>query len=89
MFVWEMVSCRLRLEGWEVWHTTRPDTQGRTYVVHLHRPGVRCEVSEPTLTEAYAAAARRAREACPGSRDGVAGAHFGRGAGWMRTATGF
>jgi hypothetical protein len=89
MFVWEMVSCRLRMEGWELWHTTRPDTQGLIYVVHLHRPGVRCEVSGPTLTETYAAAARRAREIWPGARDGAAGPHFGRGAGWDRVASGF
>jgi hypothetical protein len=89
MYVWEMVSCRLRMEGWEVWHTTRPDTHGLIYVVHLHRPGARCEVSGPTLTESYAEAARRAREAWPGAREGAAGTQFIRGAGWARAALGF
>jgi hypothetical protein len=62
MFVWELVSCRLRAEGWNVWHTTDHDSCGPIYRVHLDRLGTECAVSGPTLTEAYAAAARRARQ---------------------------
>src|SRR5215204_1906168 len=62
MFVWELVSCRLRVDGWHVWHSTRHDAYGPTYTVHLQRPGLVYEVSGPTLTDAYAAAARRVRE---------------------------
>jgi len=62
MFVWELVSCRLRVEGWNLWHTTSEDAYGPTYHVHVERRGIEYEVSGPTLTEAYAAAARRARE---------------------------
>jgi len=61
MFVWELVCCRLRMEGWHVWHTTRYDAYGPTYTIHLQRPGLSHEVSGPTLTEAYAAASRRVR----------------------------
>src|SRR5437764_1120045 len=77
MYVREMVSYRLRGDGWEVWHTTRPAAYGPTYLVHLHRPGIVYEVSGPTLTEAYAAAARRAR-------NGATGPHFGRSTGAAR-----
>ena len=62
MYVWELVSCRLRFNGWSVWHTSRTDTCGVSYTVHLERPGIACEANGPTLTEAYAVAARRARE---------------------------
>jgi hypothetical protein len=62
MFVWEMVSCRLRAEGWSVWHTREEDACGPIFRVHLERPGRECMLSGPTLTEAYAAAARRARQ---------------------------
>jgi hypothetical protein len=62
MFVWELVSCRLRAEGWNVWHTTEHDSCGPIYRVYLDRLGTECAVSGPTLTEAYAAAARRARQ---------------------------
>jgi hypothetical protein len=62
MFVWELVSCRLRDEGWNVWHTTSQDSYGPIYRVHLERHELGFEVSGPTLTEAYAAAARRARQ---------------------------
>jgi hypothetical protein len=89
MYVWEMVAYRLRMDGWEVWHTTRPDPHGPSYLVHLHRPGITCEVSGPTLTEAYAAASRRAREQWAGSRSLPAGPHFGRGLGSARVASGF
>ena len=61
MYVWELVSCRLRAGGWNVWHTTRTDNYGPIYTVHLQRAGMACEVSGPTLTEAYAAAAKQAR----------------------------
>jgi hypothetical protein len=75
MFVWELVSCRLRVDGWHVWHSTRDDAQGPTYTVHLQRPGLVHEVSGPTLTDAYAAAARRVRESSPAP---VSGPHFPR-----------
>jgi hypothetical protein len=65
MYLWELVSCRLRGDGWEVWHTTEPATasDGPTYRVHAVRRGVDYTVTGPTLTEAYATAARRARRA--------------------------
>jgi hypothetical protein len=62
MFVWELVSCRLRTAGWAVWHSMSQDAHGPIYRVHLERRGISCQVSGPTLTEAYATAARRARE---------------------------
>ena len=62
MYVWELVSCRLRVDGWHVWHTTRNDNYGPIYTVHLQRAGATCDVSGPTLTEAYAAAAKQARQ---------------------------
>ncbi len=64
MYVWELVSCRLRGSGWDVWHSSVPQgAEGATaYHVYLRRPGYSCVVAGPTLTEAYAAAARRARE---------------------------
>lgn len=62
MYVWELVSCRLRFDGWSVWHTSRIDAFGDSFTVHLERPGVAYEANGPTLTEAYAVAARRARE---------------------------
>jgi hypothetical protein len=62
MFVWELVSCRLRGQGWHVWHLRTDASAEPVYRVHLERPGRECVVSGPTLTEAYAAAARRARE---------------------------
>jgi hypothetical protein len=65
MYVWELVSCRLRVDGWHVWHTTRNDNYGPIYTVHLQRSGMACEVSGPTLTEAYAAAAKQARNVLP------------------------
>jgi hypothetical protein len=84
MYVWELVSCRLRADGWDVWHSTRHDPYGPTYTVFLHRPGLSYEVSGPTLTEAYAAAARRVREssgtAFIGSRP-----HFARHGTTVRT----
>ena len=85
MFVWELVSCRLRVDGWHVWHSTRYDAGGPTYTVHLQRPGLVHEVSGPTLTDAYAAAARRVRES---STAPVSGPHFPRAVEWslMRPA---
>ena len=88
MYVWELVSCRLRVEGWDVWHTTRQDASGPTFLVHLHRPGISCEVSGPTLTEAYAAAARRAREPWGAVRNGAVGTRFGRGTVASRVTSG-
>ncbi|SIO59942.1 hypothetical protein SAMN05444166_6213 [Singulisphaera sp. GP187] len=79
MFVWELVSCRLRVAGWHVWHSTRNDAYGPTYTVHLQRPGVAYDVSGPTLTEAYAVASRRAREQEPtGVPQSGGGPHFPR-----------
>ena len=83
MYVWELVSCRLRGDGWDVWHTSESDASadGPLYTVRLRRPGQAHEVSGPTLTEAYAAAARRAREhATPAPRPPIASPHFPRAA---------
>jgi hypothetical protein len=63
MFVWELVSSRLRNQGWNVWHMRSHDASGAVYRVHLERLGKECMASAPTLTEAYAAAARQARDA--------------------------
>jgi hypothetical protein len=60
MFVWEMIACRLRGEGWSLWHARSQDDDDWTYTVHFQRPGFAGEASGPTLTEAYAEAARRA-----------------------------
>jgi hypothetical protein len=79
MYVWELVSCRLRVEGWDVWHSSRHDSCGPIYTVHLRRPGQSYEAAGPTLTEAYAAAARRAREVQGHSR-AAARPLFARGA---------
>ena len=62
MFVWELVSARLRTDGWDLWHTSTTDNYGPTYFVHMQRLGYSLEVSGPTLTEAYATAAKRSRE---------------------------
>ena len=62
MYVWELVSCRLRTDGWDVWHTTRQDSIGPIYTVHLRRPELTCDASGLTLTDAYASAAKPARE---------------------------
>jgi hypothetical protein len=83
MYVWELVSCRLRGEGWDVWHTAGPVGAGEAaaYQVHLRRPDFSCVVNGPTLTEAYAQAARRAREhdlAAPPVYKAVSSPHFVR-----------
>ncbi len=78
MYVWELVSCRLRAGGWNVWHSTSHDSCGPNYRVHLERLGSECAVSGPTLTEAYAAAARRARQ-------DVSPVHSAVAAGFART----
>jgi hypothetical protein len=62
MFVWELVSSRLRGQGWNVWHMRSHDASGPVYRVHLERPGRQCMGIAPTLTEAYAAAARQVRD---------------------------
>ena len=64
MYVWQLVSCRLQGEGWEVWHTAESsrDEDSPRYRVRIFRPGLCCEVTGTTLTDAYAEAARRARE---------------------------
>ena len=61
MYVWELVSFRLRQEGWDVRHSLRTDNSGPLYNVVLRRPGSTREVSVcgPTLTEAFAVAARQ------------------------------
>ncbi len=63
MYVWELVSCRLRGNGWDVWHSTEipGGEKAPLYHVHIRRPGLSLQVSGPTLTEAYADAARQAR----------------------------
>jgi hypothetical protein len=84
MYVWELISCRLRVDGWHVRHSTRDDPYGSTYTVHLQRQGFAYEASGPTLTEAYAAAARRARDLGGGMRLG-SGPHFPRTASMSHT----
>jgi hypothetical protein len=88
MYVWELVSDRLRADGWDVWHSTEQGggSDGPTYSVRLSRPGYDWVVSGLTLTEAYAAAARRARAhgftAAPRALSTphlFRGAHAGRG----------
>jgi hypothetical protein len=59
MFVWEMIECRLRNEGWSVWHAAAQDASA--YTVYFHRSGFSGEASGPTLTDAYAEASRQAR----------------------------
>jgi hypothetical protein len=59
MFVWEMIACRLRDEGWSAWHLVTQDDEG--YTVHLQRPGFAGEAWGSTLTDAYAEASRKAR----------------------------
>jgi hypothetical protein len=61
MFVWELIADRLRNEGWQVWHRTERVAQEPTYTVVIHRPGIEWRASGPTLTEAFAEAARGAR----------------------------
>ncbi len=83
MYVWELVSCRLRGSGWDVWHSIDSQSagEGSVYQVHLRRPGFSCVVCGPTLTEAYAFAARRARdhgEVPLAPPQGIAAPHFGR-----------
>lgn len=83
MYVWEIVSFRLAGDGWEVWHSADPSGagDGASYRVHLRRPGASIVVSGLTLTEAYAAAARRAREhvaATATPAPPFAAPHFGR-----------
>ena len=79
MYVWELIACRLRVDGWQVRHVLIETADGPSYEVSLRRVGCSCDVSGPTLTDAYAAAARRAREH---TRDSAAGAiarpHFSR-----------
>jgi hypothetical protein len=62
MYVWELLAHRLRTEGWSIWHSRCRDACGETHIVHLYRPGVEWQACGPTLTEAFAEAARRARE---------------------------
>ena len=83
MYVWELVSCRLRLDGWDVWHSSRHDARGPLYTVHLRRSGQSHEAAGPTLTEAYAAAARRARDE-QGAARAAAGPHFAVGSTHVR-----
>ena len=75
MYVWELVSGRLRADGWDVWHSMRDEAHGPIYTVHLRRGGASCEAAGPTLTDAYAASARKAREFECAQRVAV-GPHF-------------
>lgn len=61
MYVWEVIAHRLRLDGWHCWHQSSPSEDGSPFYVHLRRPGVSWRVAGPTLTEAFAEAARWAR----------------------------
>ncbi len=81
MYVWELIACRLRVDGWQVWHNLIETADGPSYAVALRRPGCSCEVVGLTLTDAYAAAARRARQhACESNAGAVARPHFSRAA---------
>ncbi len=62
MFIWELLAQRLRGAGWDVWHRRERSAEGPTFVVHIHRPGAAWKASGPTLTEAFAAAMRQARQ---------------------------
>lgn len=62
MYVWEMLAQRLRIEGWNIWHSRCRDACGETHIVHVYRPGDEWQACGPTLTEAFAEASRRARE---------------------------
>jgi hypothetical protein len=62
MYVWEMLAYRLRNEGWSLWHAVTGDTREPEYVVHFSRPGIAGQADGPTLTDAYAEAARQARK---------------------------
>src|SRR5690242_10227423 len=75
MYVWEMIACRLRGEGWSVWHATMDGEDGVMYLVHFHRPGFSGKASGITLTDAYAEAARRARD-CQGASRPLGSPHF-------------
>jgi hypothetical protein len=59
MYVWEMIECRLRNEGWSVWHAAAHDASA--YTVFFHRSGFSGEATGTTLTDAYAEASRQAR----------------------------
>src|SRR5689334_14148 len=63
MYVWELIAQRLRSDGWSVWHRTHKVEAEPTYTVIIHRPGAEWRANGPTLTEAFAAAARKARTA--------------------------
>jgi hypothetical protein len=76
MYVWELVAHRLTTDGWQVWHRSEA---GERYVVHLQRPGIMGRVEGPTLTEAFAAAARTARELSGSPLRAENGPHFGLG----------
>ena len=51
MDVWELVSCSLRVSGWNVWHSAHHDAYGPTHTVHLQRPGATDETRGPTLNK--------------------------------------
>jgi hypothetical protein len=61
MYVWELVAYRLRSQGWDIWHAEARAGDETEFVVHFRRPGVSGRVDGPTLTEAYAEAARQVR----------------------------
>lgn len=63
MFVWELVAQRLRREGWSLRHETERAEDGPRYRVQIERSGLLMRTTGPTLTEAYADAARWARHA--------------------------
>jgi hypothetical protein len=76
MYVWELLAHRLRTEGWNIWHSRCRDACGETHIVHLYRPGAEWQACGPTLTEAFAEAARRARD-LPGSGRSGPRSHIG------------
>lgn len=82
MYVWEMLAQRLRHDGWEVGHRQECVDDGIRYVVVLHGLGQSYRATGPTLSDAFARAARIAREhplrssSHPAAH--VRGPHFGR-----------
>ena len=51
MYVWELVSCSLRVSGWNVLHSAHHGAYGPTHTVLLQRPGAADVTRGPTLNE--------------------------------------
>jgi hypothetical protein len=80
MYLWEMLAARLRRDGWLVWHKAeKARSEEPTYIVHLHRGGEAWRATGPTLTEAFAEAARKVKTR-GGAPERPRGPHFQVGA---------